>query len=141
MLNEKSPLEAINAACADWTQDTVSILRNSAPIASGTLKKSIKGRIRKNKSGDLHSIVFTYARYGVWVEKGAGLGAGGKKGSHWYNEAGDKVKTNPKSLGKMGIKRKAREWFEPTIQSRLELLSDILGREVGRSIVKYISQW
>jgi hypothetical protein len=76
--------------------------------------------------GRVNRITFGFPRYLVMVEKGAGKGYGGKKGSTWSTK-GTKRKTNPKSLGRMGSgPRQARPGFNPTMDKRVPILAKML---------------
>jgi hypothetical protein len=131
-----SPIEEVIEACKDWTLDTALAMKTRVGVRSGALQRSIKGRV-KLRNQEPYAIAFEFARYGAWLEKGAGKGAGGSVGSAWYNKKGEKKYTNPRSKNKMGIKRQERPWFDETIQERLPILSDLISRQLSSSLVRY----
>lgn len=132
-----TPLEELVAACKDWTADTQIALKMRVASKSGALRKSIKGRV-KLRNDEPYAISFSFHRYGAWLEKGAGKGAGGSVGSKWKNKKGNRQSTNPLSKNKMGIKRSEHPWFDITIQESLPVLSDLISRHLTNSLIKYI---
>jgi hypothetical protein len=132
-----SPLQEVIDACKDWTNDTKAALKQRAHGDTGAGRKSIKGRL-KVRSQEPYAISFTFNRYLVWVEKGAGKGAGGAKGSKWRNAKGELKSTNPLSKNKMGKLRDEQPWYDETIQERLPILNELIEKHLSDSIVKYI---
>ena len=119
----------IEAAASEWGRGAMSALRSSALAVAhegGDLAASITTDTRR-LSDDSLSIRFTFLRYGVFREKGAGRGYAGRKGSKWTSASGKLRTTNPNSLGKMGTgKRKLPPWFNPVIRSRVGELREIV---------------
>lgn len=90
----------------------------------GTLLSSVKNYTREQE-GIANRISLSFSRHGVFVEKGAGRGYGGSKGSTWYDSKGKRKTTNPQSFGKMGSgNRRKRPWFNPTVEMILPLLDE-----------------
>jgi hypothetical protein len=91
---------------------------------------SVKCKFLKiDPSGVITRIRFIFPKYGVIVEKGAGRGYGGYKGSKWKTAKGIVVSTNPDSLNKMNSgNRKAKEWFNPVIKNFSERLTERLSK-------------
>jgi hypothetical protein len=78
--------------------------------------------------GRVNRVSFGFLRYVVWVEKGAGRGHGGRKGSSWYT-GGKMRKTDPRSFGKMNTgNRSARPSVNPIIDQRTPLLADLVAQ-------------
>ena len=76
------------------------------------------------RDGIIRKITFKFKKTGIYREKGAGRGYGGKKGSTWRNSKGQQVSTNPESLGKAGTgSRPEAPWFNPVIQKFADDLS------------------
>jgi hypothetical protein len=132
-----SPLDEVIEACKDWTLDTEAALKMRVGVKSNALQKSIKGRV-KVRQNEPYAIAYQFLRYGAWLEKGAGKGAGGYKGSTWYDKNGNKKTANPLSKNKMGAKRLAHPWFDETIQDRLPVLAHLISRQLSDSLVRYI---
>jgi hypothetical protein len=81
----------------------------------------------RKKAGDLISaIVFNIRRTLFYVRNGAGRGHGGTKGSNWTNAAGERMRTNPDSLGKAGISpRIAKDFLKEVDDSSSSLIDDV----------------
>lgn len=133
----ESPLHKVIEACKDWADDTELALKMRVNLDTGKLYNSIKGRV-KIRHDEPYAITFRFLRYGAWLEKGAGKGAGGAVGSRWINRKGERKTTNPLSRNKMGIKRQEQPWFDYTIQERLPILNQLIARHLADSIVRYI---
>lgn len=92
----------------------------------------IKTATRK-RDGLTNKITFKFKKTGVYREKGAGRGYGGKKGSTWVDSKGNKKRTDPASLGKAGTgKRTPAPWFNPVI----EKFADELAAELADQFVE-----
>lgn len=141
-MGDETPIEAMARVCHEWTQATVTKLKAQAPRDKGALSKSIKGTVldRRGKQ-EPYAISFKYERYGAWIERGAGKGAGGPKGSTWKNKDKVIMRRNPKSASKMGIVRKPHPWFEPVMRDDLPILSELIAQHVASAIIKYVSSW
>ena len=126
-----SPLEIAIANAKTWGHTTVVQLKQSAGgnVDSGELLRSIKFGVNMSKRyGHTIRVTFTFKRHGIFLAKGASRGYGGR-GSEWITATGEKVRTDPKSLGKMNTgNRKAVNWLEPVIKSQLELLAEDVGQ-------------
>jgi hypothetical protein len=133
-----APLQEAIYDINDWAQETENILRSTAPLHSGKLANSIKNKVR-SRNGEPYAIAFNFARYGAWLEKGAGRGHGGTVGSSWYDRFKNKKTTNPLSFGKMGEgNRPAQPWFDPVIDQRFPYLADLVALHYARTLVRYI---
>lgn len=88
----------------------------------GTLLSSLKNYTRVEQ-GVANRVSLSFSRHGVFMEKGAGRGYGGSKGSVWYDAKGQRRTTNPQSFGKMGSGARIRKpWFNPMVENVLPLL-------------------
>jgi hypothetical protein len=128
------PLRDAIKACKNWTQITENILKNAAPLSSGELHASIRGRV-KVRNNEPYAISYSFLRYGVWIEKGAGNGAGGQVGSTWKDKHGNRKTTRRSSLGKAGAIRPYNEWFDHVIDDRLEVLCNLIARHTADGII------
>ena len=80
--------------------------------------------------GMVNRVSIKFKRTGIYSEKGAGRGYGGKKGSKWKNAKGEIKSTNPRSLGKAGTgNRKAKPWFNPVVEQFADQLAEKLADE------------
>lgn len=83
-----------------------------------------------------------FKRYLVFIEKGAGRGYGGEKGGTWLNSQSERVRTNPQSLGKMGMGlRPAKPWFNPVIQSEFPKLVEDITQVTADASVREVYSW
>ena len=127
-----------NASIAEWQRITIGSLRANPQrlgIGKGELYESLRPTTHKNKYGEIDRIGFSFARQGIYIHKGAYRGFGGYKGSRWsyrkatkqgYIYTGEMRTTNPSSIGKLYQSRmKARDWFNPVIERRIERLAEI----------------
>lgn len=92
--------------------------QNNLGIKHYTSPSGKNVRLKFSKKNDIvNRIQFKFKKSMVYVEKGAGRGYAGYKGSSWYSKKGEKHATNPQSLNKMGTsKRIAKPWFNPVIE-------------------------
>jgi hypothetical protein len=134
-----TPLQQVNKECRAWARQTETLLQTAAPLSSGDLAGSIKGRT-KSRNDEPYAISYSYLRYGIWRHRGAGAGAGGSKGSQWKDKNDVRKRTNPKSLGRMGAVRTAHPWIEPVLEERIPILSDLIARHLSDTLVKLMSQ-
>lgn len=134
-----TPLQEVNRECRAWTRQTEAILQTAAPLSTGNLFVSIKGRI-KSRNDEPYAISYSYLRYGVWQDKGAGAGAGGSKGSQWKDKHDVRKRTKPQSMGRMGAVRTAHPWIAPVLEERLPVLSDLIARNLADTLVKLMAQ-
>lgn len=116
-------IEKVMNDAQNWATSVIHEAQNTltAHIDSGELFNSLKSRVRERRDGSI-TVSFTLPRYGVFLEKGAGRGYGGAKGSSWYRkgDTSKRIKTNPKSLGKMDSgNRKAYPFLNPAIDLKL----------------------
>jgi len=92
-------------------------------VDKSALLNSVRSKI-KRQGGEAVGVAFDLVRHGIYVDKGAGRGYGGKKKN-----------------GKMGIgARPARPWLWQTIDANMTLLGDMVARKVGDDIEKEILQ-
>jgi hypothetical protein len=120
--------EAFNAAVRQWgraSNDEIrAALAGVGAKRTGQLIREMKVRTGM-QFGRVNRVTFGFPRYLVFVEKGAGKGYGGAKGSQWQT-AGQRRKTNPNSKGKMGTgARPARPTYNPTMDRRVPILAAI----------------
>jgi protoheme ferro-lyase len=143
MMSIESPLDSLLSVSKDWADDVVDIAKSNTSSSSvtGALTDSIKRNVKLTNQQTSIRIAFSFARYGVWVEKGAGRGHGGKVGSTWRDKHGTRKRTNPKSLGKMDTgARTAAPWLNPPIDDLLPQLEQTVTDTYAQAIVtSYIS--
>lgn len=130
MDTEAFDIQRYNQAVKDWGRDTQGQLRSSinglGVRATGTLLRSVNAKFGQ-RFGQVNYVGLRFARYGVFVEKGASRGHGGAKGSKWRTAQGKLKRTNPKSMGAMGTGgRSARPWFNPVIGDAVDRLADLV---------------
>ena len=118
-------LTAMRADIEQWAQDTTNALQGSlsaiGAVDSGEGRASIRNQVKHYSDGS-SGISFKFLRRLVYIEKGAGKGYGGTKGSQWRHN-GQKKTTNPNSFGKMGTgRRPARPWFNPVIRMQVRII-------------------
>lgn len=132
-------LMQFNTAVERWARKVEGELKASAMMNFGHREKtnalqprladSIKASVRKDQRYLLEakSIGFSMARHGVFLQKGAGAGQGGYKGSKWLSRKMEWMTTNPKSIGKMDSgNRQAVDWFNAVIDRNMEELIGIV---------------
>jgi hypothetical protein len=130
MIADDSVLFQLKISAEDWARGMDAHLRqaivSAQVIEGGDGRDSIHHFVDQFKDGNMR-IKFRMNRYLLMVEKGAGKGYGGKKGSEWRNKRGQLVKTNPNSLGKMGTGlRPAREWVKPALKGEINRLRKLV---------------
>lgn len=135
-------IQRYNAAIRTWGREERGKLGGSLNAlgvrATGALVRELGVRYGQ-RYGQVNYIGFKFARYGVFVEKGAGRGHGGKKGSRWRTERGELRRTNPASFGRMGAGgRPAKPWFNPVMEPGVERLADLVAEHVADMAVKNI---
>lgn len=128
-----SDIHEIHARARNWAAHVEQLLkastRSAGAVDTGHLQQSINERVAVLKDGESLAVSFGFSRYGVFVEKGAGKGKGGKKGSAWYDKAGVRKRTSPTSLGKMNTgARRAQKWFNPILKNELPRLADAVAQ-------------
>lgn len=131
-----------NDAVKEWTKSTLVEIKNRYQRLisgdSGAGLKSLKTSTRKN-FGEISSVSFKFDRYLVFVNKGAGKGYGGSKGSSWYDKLGNKHTTNSNSLSKMGTgNRRAKDWINPVIDEQVPKLAAIVAGFKADAAIKSI---
>lgn len=135
---EPTPIEVAVQTCKDWTGDTKEMLRARAPVLTGAGARSFKGRVKLRQRIEPYAVSFNFERYVAWVDKGAGRGHGGAKGSTWYDKKGEKKRTNPLSLGKMDRdNRQAEPFINEVIEERLPVLAGLLAKDLADSVVRF----
>lgn len=122
-------MDAYNAAVQGWGRDSLGHLQRAMAGLSvrqtGQLARELKVHFGK-RHGQVVNVAYTFPRYAVFVEKGAGRGYGGKKGSQWYT-GGARRRTAKESLGRMGSgNRPAKPFFNPTMDERVSALADLV---------------
>lgn len=133
-------IDEIHLQATLWAGETEAALKSSVSSAgaldTGALQSSVNKRVIRMNNGGI-AISFGFRRYGVYVEKGAGKGKGGKKGSMWYDKSGDRRRTDPASLGKMNTGgRKAQKWFNPVLRREMEELADAVAEHIDLQVTK-----
>lgn len=145
MNEEQNSREKLNADLRSWSEATKKDLRSTMNRLSihetGELMKSVSYKMSMNY-GQVNRIRLRFQRYGIFVEKGAGRGYGGSKGSKWIDKKSSSHQTNSASLGKMGTgKRKAKPWFNPTMDTDIDKLSEVIVRDYGDIITANFSHF
>lgn len=133
--------ELLNVEVKDWSTASVDEIRMAlvgiGAKKSGRLIRELKVRLAQ-QFGSVNRITFSFPRHLVWLEKGASKGYGGAKGSTWFTQ-GERRKTDPRSLGRMGTgARPARPTFNRIIDKRLPILLGIMQRHYADAGVKAI---
>lgn len=123
-------LEKVNAIITTHTAAAVPALvaeQNKYGITHGPNGfNKIRTAMRK-RDGMINKVTFKFPKTGIYREKGAGRGYGGKKGSKWIDANGVTKTTNPASLGKAGTgKRQAAPWFNPVIEKYADQMANEL---------------
>lgn len=136
------PLEQIRNDAENWAADVERELRQSlvsvGAVDTGEGQASIDS-LTKIVYGDSIGIWLGFRRYLVMVEKGAGRGYGGKKGSNWKGPDGKIKKTKPTSFGKMNTgERKAMRWFNPVINREIGRLADLAAEHFAVEASKFL---
>jgi len=134
--------EKLNVDVRSWAGSTLKEIKNQySGMVNGQSGNGMKSfKFSSGKSfGEINRISFGFNRYLVFVHKGAGKGKGGSKGSSWINKSGNKVTTNPGSLGKMNTgQRKSKEFLNPVLERKLPILADIVAGFKADQVVKAI---
>jgi len=134
----------LNKYLTEEAQAIANTLRSEISVqgigsVSNRLRRSIKPKLGK-KYGDINRISFGIQRYGIFLIKGAGRGYGGQKGSSWTNAEGERVRTATSSKGKMGTgKRKARDFWNPTLDRHLPIMAKRLADGTWEMTVKALN--
>lgn len=141
-MSEGFDIARYNAAVREWGRGQKRLLGgsiNALPVrATGHLVRELNVRFGA-RFGQVNYIGFKFARYGVFLEKGASRGHGGSKGSNWRTTAGGKRRTNAASLGKMGQgARPARPWFNRVMEPAVEQLADIVAEHMADAAINNI---
>lgn len=141
-LSSDSLLEDLIGTARDWADNTKGHLQQAVSVDSGEGRNSIENFAWHTRGTRANiSISFQFLRYLIMIEKGAGRGYAGKKGSNWYDRKGEYKKTNPDSIGKMGTgARKAAAWFNPVLKLEIVKLADAAAEnyviEVKKLLIK-----
>jgi hypothetical protein len=133
--------DEFNQAVRQWGHATREEVRQALASVgaknTGRLIREVNVRMGQ-QFGRANRVTFGFPRYLVFVEKGAGKGYGGKKGSRW-NTNGETRRTNKGSLGKMGAgARPARPTFNPTMDRRVPVLASIAAQFWADAAIKGI---
>lgn len=146
-IEDRESLKAFDAALKKWGEEVVQALRISSAQHTGVSKQSdpsqrltysvsYKVRYDKRFGKEPVAIGFSFARHGIYLHHGAGRGEGGKQGSHWLNRLGQRMETNPASLGKAGRGRRTpKDWFNPVMDRYAPQLLDIAARYCADMVV------
>ena len=121
-----------------WARKVLAEMRSTSP--SDRLRSGLKYKTRTGGSRlPVRSISFGFGRLGIYLEKGAGRGHGGLKGSKWTGPDGTVRRTNPASLGKMDKgNRAAKPFLQPAIDRNLDELADIAAEFAGDMVVAQV---
>lgn len=130
-----------NLEARAWGKATLEQLRKELQglgvRRTGLLLRELRVRTGQ-QYGRVNRVTFSFPRYLVMVEKGAGKGYGGRKGSTWYT-GGKKRRTASSSLGKMNTgKRQARPTYNPTMDRRVPVLAELAARFYGDMAINNI---
>jgi hypothetical protein len=140
-LGETSLLDDVRKSADNWAAGVEQKLKASLSIAGTDTGAGVQSidHLTNIVYGDSVGIWFGFLRYLVMVEKGAGRGHAGKKGSRWRSKDGKSKKTNPASFGKMGKgSRKARPWFNPVLRREIEELANVAAEEFSIQSAKFL---
>lgn len=141
-LTEDSALDKIVQTARDWADSTSDLMRQEVSVDTGAGRNSLENFAWKQRGSQANiNVSFQFLRHLVMVEKGAGRGHGGKKGSKWTTKGGEKKQTNPDSLGKLNQgARKAAPWFNPVVRKEVGALADAVAEayviEVKKILIK-----
>lgn len=86
------------------------------------------------KDGAITRVAIVFPRSIIYTHQGAGKGRGGAKGSRWVDKYGRNMKTNPKSLGRMGTEgRTAKPFINDALESPggVEALATLAAESMG----------
>lgn len=130
-------LTAFNKAVEEWYSSVAAQLRAKVATKSTRIAQQLEPRAYTDKYGLINRVGFSFPRHGIYIHKGAGRGQGGYIGSSWTKlrvvngveiSTGLLRHTDPNSLhGTMGTgNRRAFEWFDPIVKSRINELADIV---------------
>ena len=127
-----------NTKTRAWARKVLAEMRSTSP--SDRLRSGLKYKTRTGGSRlPVRSISFGFDRLGIYLEKGAGRGHGGLKGSKWTGPDGTVRRTNPASLGKMDKgNRAAKPFLQPAIDRNLDELADIAAEFAGDMVVAQV---
>lgn len=127
-----------NKKARAWASRVSREMRTASP--SDRLRSSIKYKTRTYQAkGPVGVVAFQFNRLGIYLEKGAGRGHGGVKGSRWTAPDGSLRRTDPASLGKMGKgNRPAKPFLQPAIDGHIDELSNIVADYAADITVKQI---
>lgn len=136
------PFDAFNEEVRKWGHATNEERKKAlAGIGvRGTSQLIREARVRYAIGfGTINRIGFAFPRHLVHLEKGAGRGYGGRKGSTWFTR-GQRRRTNPKSFGKMNSsERMARPTFNPVMDKRVPVLTAIISTFYGDAATRAIA--
>ena len=150
-MDDLSPLEMAMIEAKEWGKETIGIMRSKTHTDTGTLDRSLRAIVKKDRFGELRAVTFKMVRYAVFHELGAGRDYRGAKGSSWkyvkpdkvsrpitkYKGAkvGDKRTTSQTARNNMGSgKRPAVPFFDETLRDQIPKLADRLAA-VGADLV------
>lgn len=127
-----------NKKAREWARKVVNEMRSTSP--ADRLRSGLKYKTRTGGAKQpIRSIAFAFDRLGIYIEKGAGRGHGGLKGSKWTGSDGRIRRTNPASLGKMDKgARPAKPFLQPAIDRNLDELADIAAEYAGDMVVAQV---
>lgn len=127
-----------NKKARAWARKVLAEMRSTSP--ADRLRSGLKYKTRTGGAKQpIRSISFGFDRLGIYIEKGAGRGHGGLKGSKWTGPDGTVRRTNPASLGKMDKgNRSAKPFLQPAIDRNLDELADIAAEFAGDMVVAQV---
>lgn len=133
-------MDEFNRKVEEWQRITIGSLRSrilQLGIGRGELYESLKATSRRNRYGEIERLGFSFARQGIFIQKGAYRGFGGVTGSRWsyrkslgrnrgYVYTGEMRQTAERSKGRLPFSNmKSRDWFNSVISRRIGRLADI----------------
>ena len=132
-------IDAFNSDVKTWGKSA--LVLHKAALArskhSGSLRRGLRVRFPK-RFGAVRSVRFQFPRHGIYIEKGASRGYGGKKGSRWVGPNGPR-RTNPSSLGKADAgNRPAKPWYNPVIDRKIGALGNVVAVHFANAAVNVI---
>lgn len=121
-----------NSAIKEWANPTrkelATSINNLTSKGKGDLVRSLRTKY-KRYYGEIDAVAFTFDRHGVFLASGVGRGyvmVDGKVVRGSKSKGGQKSKkTNDDIIQKSGaLKRKPKDWFSDTLDSRVPILAD-----------------
>lgn len=115
--------------------------RSNSPSTSESLER-IRDRYGNDSSGVINRVSFANInRSLIYTSVGAGNGIGGRKGSRWIDKNGNRRRTDPESLNKLGTgNRVAKPFIDQTLDGPegVEKLADIVSEYQADAIIESV---